>query len=385
MGIISQTLYDWLGRRIGGDGPADAIALQATTAATHMVAFKIAVGYVSAAISKADFRVYRNGKLSIGDEWSYLWTVAPNANETANKLISDAVMDMFASGSAIVVPQGGRLYRAEPAKPSKPVPLGSDVYTNLRVRNANLPGPFGSSDLFVFEMGDPDIHGLVQSMGAQYAQLVAAASDSFVFDAGRRYKMRIETAQGGSEEERRKYEEWAGKNLRAFFDGRNAVLPEFKGRELVEFDKSTAAKRTSADFVALRKDCFEAVATVMKMPVSMLYGNVNNFGQVHQSFLSYAVAPVASMMEHELTAKVFGFDGWRRGDRFSIDLSHVKHVDLLDAAQDAEKLISSSLMSPDQVMAFLGLDPLGEEWSKRHYMTRNYSPAGEGFAEGGEN
>ncbi|AJC11716.1 hypothetical protein JI75_02555 [Berryella intestinalis] len=384
MGIV-RTLYDWLGNRLDDGETGDIIAIQATAAATHMVAFKVAVGYVSAAISKADFRVYRDGRLSEGDEWSYLWTVAPNDNETANKLVSDLVWDMYSKGRGLVVPRGGRLYRAEPDPPTRQNPLGADEYASLRVGSASIPGPVSASDLFVFDLGDPDVRGLVESMGSQYARLVSAASDSFVSDASRRYKMKIETAQGGTEEERRKYEEWAEKNLRAFFEGKNAVLPEFKGRELVEFDKATATRRTSDDFVRLRKDCFEAVANAMKMPTSMLYGNVNNFGQVHQSFLTFAVAPVASMMEHELTAKVFGFDGWRRGDRFSIDLSHVKHVDLLDAAQDAEKLVSSSLMSPDQVMTFLGLDPLNEEWSRRHYMTRNYSLAGEANSEGGEN
>ena len=55
-----------------------------------------------------------------------------------------------------------------------------------------------------------------------------------------------------------------------------------------------------------------------------------------------------------------------------MDTSGVNHVDIFDMAGNIDKLISSAFMSIDEVRDRADLDQLGEEWSRRHVLTKNY-------------
>ena len=61
-----------------------------------------------------------------------------------------------------------------------------------------------------------------------------------------------------------------------------------------------------------------------------------------------------------------------------------KRTYIFDAAADADKLVASSLLSPNDTLRFLGLDGIDDAWADDHYITKNYSPVGDRIARGGE-
>lgn len=382
MGIISRSLYDWLGRRL--DGPSvEGFYQDAQQAAMTKAALQVAVSYVSAAIGKSEFKVYKGGKL-VDKEWnSYLWTLSPNQNKNSSPFIADLLWNTFWNGRGIVVPWKSSIYLADTVVPERH-PFQQDIYTGLVVDGTPVPQQsFKASNLYIFELGNPNVGDLVRSIQGQYGSMLAAAIDVYKERNGKKFKLKIESTKAGTPEETKEYQDFITNELSNFMKSSSAVLPEFNGRSLEPVYQS-ASSGLSADFINLRKDCFEAVASIMKMPTSMMYGNVNNFKEVFKSFMTFAVAPVAEMMENEITRKNEAFTGWRNGNYVKIDISNVKYTDLFDAAASADKLIASSLLSPDQVMVRLGLDPVGEPWSQKHYITKNYSLAGEQESGGGE-
>ncbi|MEG0375275.1 MAG: phage portal protein [Raoultibacter sp.] len=382
MGIISRSIHDWLGNRL--DVPVvEGIYRDTQQAVMTKAALQVAVSYISAAIGKSEFKVYKNGKL-VEKEWtSYLWTLSPNQNKNSSPFIADLLWNTFWHGRGIVVPWKSSIYLAETTSPERH-PFQQDIYTGLVVDGEQVPQPsFKASDLYIFELGNPNIGDLVRGIQGQYGSMLAASMDAYKERNGKKFKLKIDATKAGSPEEVKKYQDFISNDLSNFMKSSSAVLPEYSGRSLEPLYQSASAG-LSADFINLRKDCFEVVASIIKMPTSMMYGNVNNFKEVFKSFMTFTVAPVAEMMENEITRKNEAFAGWRNGSCVKIDLSNVKYTDLFDAAASADKLIASSLLSPDQVMVRLGLDPVGEPWSQKHYITKNYSLAGEQISEGGE-
>lgn len=382
MGIIARSVYDWLGRRISGP-ELKGVYDSASEAVIAKAALSIAVSYISAAIGKSEFKVYKGGKY-VEREWNgYLWTLSPNQNKNSSPFIADLLWDVHWHGRGIVVPWNNSIYLASPATPEKR-PFEQDVYTGLSVDGQEVPKrSFRSSELYIFELGSPDVGNLVRGMQSQYGAMLTAASSAYRDRNGKKFKLKLSSMKSGTTEEDAQYNDFVNNQLGSFMRSDSAVLPEPLGYDLEPIYQNAAAG-LSGDFINLRRDCFEATASAMRMPTSMLYGNVNNFKEVFKSFITFAVAPVAEMMENEITRKNEGYSGWRNGNRVKIDISNVKYTDLFDAANAADKLIASSLMTPDQVMARLGLDPAGESWSRKHYLTKNYSPAGEREDEGGE-
>lgn len=385
MGVIGRTVYDWLGHVLSSEGnttEVEAIYQSAAKVAMTDAAFRIAVNYISCAIGMSDFRVYKNGK-HIPKEWnSYLWTLSPNLNTNGSAFINDLIWRMYRNDRAIVIPWKSSIYLADNGTPEIHA-FDQDIYRNLSVRGQSCPqNEWKASDLYVFELGNPDVSLLVRQMAEQYGALLQTASTAYRDKNAKKYKLKLDTTKVGDQEEVAAHQSYVDNNLKPFLNADSGVLPEYKNSSLEPLYQNSgqstmSGSGLSADFINLRKDCFEAVATAMKMPTSMLYGNVNNFKEVTKSFLTFTVKPVVRMMECEITRKNEAFGGWRYDNEMRIDISNIKYNDLFDAAASADKLIASSLLSPDGVLRYLGLDPIGEAWSEKHYMTKNYSPAGE--------
>lgn len=385
MGFM-RTVYDWLGNRLDGDG-ANLAAVLADVQKVAMTdaAFGTCVSYVASAMSKAEVHVYRAGKRAEGTWDGYVWGMSPNSNQSRSEFMSELVWRMHRRGRAVVVPHGGELHLCDGSpRPTFGGAFAEGLYDGLSANGHSIPGRFRESDVFSFSLGSPDVRSLVESMSDSYGRMLASAERVFRERGGRKYKLRISSTNANRAGTGDEFEEYVNGQLRKFVDSDSAVLPEFTGYDLQPLYANANVTGLASDFTALRRDCFEAVATAMKMPTSMLYGNVNNFKEVFRSFMTFAVAPCASAIEQEASRKLFGYDGWRRGDRISIDLSRVKHTDVLDAASGADKLIAASLLTPDETLCLFGLDPTGEAWANKHYITKNYSPVGEETAGGGE-
>ena len=167
-----------------------------------------------------------------------------------------------------------------------------------------------------------------------------------------------------------------------FIKNDNAVYPQFEGYNLEEFGTNIQTK-DSSDVVALRKDVFDTVASALKIPTAMMYGNMNNVKEVVNQFLTFAVDPVTDMIEEELTRKTNTYETWKRGNYIEIDTTCINHIDILDVAEKVDKLISSGTCNIDEVRSKVGMNPLNTEFSQTHWITKNYSTS-EDALKGGE-
>ena len=53
----------------------------------------------------------------------------------------------------------------------------------------------------------------------------------------------------------------------------------------------------------MRKETFEVVAQALKIPLTMMYGNITNMNEIVKVFLSICIDPLADMISEELTRK----------------------------------------------------------------------------------
>ena len=79
------------------------------------------------------------------------------------------------------------------------------------------------------------------------------------------------------------------------------------------------------------------------------------------------------MITEEITRKSCpGYDYWSKGNYVKVDTSTINHIDILDVAEKVDKLISSGTCCIDETREILGLDPLNTEFSRQHFITKNY-------------
>lgn len=368
-----MALLDFLNRKLGtANYEALGIDLSEKTIFKEM-AFYIAVSYYAGTISNCEFKTYENGKETKGELY-YMLNLSPNPNQNAAQFKKNLVESYFYNTETLLVPftNKWRVYVADGfSKEEKP--LGEDVFSNISVKSETVPRTFKASEVFYFEQEDRDVRLLVNQLNNEYGSLMSAALDAYKRGNSAKYKLALENVEAGDPKFAEQFRTVIKAQLENFLNADKAVYPQFRGHSLEKME--TGGATSSADVVAIRKEIFETVAQAFKMPLSMMYGNITNVNDIVKSFLTFGVDPVAKMLETEITRKMYPFQDWKNGNYVKVDTSNVNHASILEVADKVDKAIGSGFANIDDMREQVGWEPLNTDFSKAHFMTKNYAPA----------
>lgn len=374
------TLYDYLGKKVD---KAQIQAIYDNAEAEYSfkkLALYIAISYIANAITKCEFKHYKEKK-EVKDEVYYALNVSPNINENSSQLWNKVINYLFEKGEALVVSVNGELFCADSFAVDEK-PIKGNVFSGVTVGTFQFNKRFHAKDVFYFKLDLQNVTKLFDETYEKYGKMLAYALNSYSRSNQKKYKLILKNIKAGDPVFKRDFEEVVKKQLENFIKNDNAVYPQFEGYNLEEFGTNIQTK-DSSDVVALRKDVFETVASALKIPTAMMYGNMNNVTEVVNQFLTFAVDPVADMIEEELTRKTNTFETWSKGNYIEIDTTCINHIDILNVAEKVDKLISSGTCNIDEVRSKVGMNPLDTEFSKTHWITKNYSTSEEAL-KGGE-
>lgn len=351
-----------------------AMAATAASAAHKQMALYIAAGYLSAALSKCEWRTYENGE-RVEDELYYALNVSPNPNQNAPAMAAKIVEQCIYNGHALMFqpnPSKNSFYVADSFTVEEH-PFGEDSFTGIRVGNETLDHHVPASKACRFRIDNEfEVHRLVNSMYADMGTVLGMAMESYRQASGDKYILERDFGERGDRSAQSADQEEANDRLMRFLKGTNGVIPMYRGQRLVRLQPKTTGAGTASDIIALRKDVFEVTAQALKIPLSMMYGNMTNAKDVVTQFVTFGVDHWARMISVEATRKFFSYAQWRKGCRIDVDTSKISHLDMFEVADKAERLISSGACSIDEVRIPMGLDVIDDEFSTAHWMTKNY-------------
>lgn len=379
---VKTTILDFLGRRLS---PQDyrivGVSLSDQQAVLNL-AIQIAVGYIAGTLSQCEIKTYEAGK-EVHGELYYRLNVSPNPNQNSSQLITKLVETMYYEGEALMVKEGPHLYVADGFSTDER-PRRENVFTSVSIEKESVSRDYKASDAFLFSMSDRNVRQLVQLMFGDYGKVLAAAMDKFVSSNSDKFKLKIENIAAGDKDFQKTFEEQVSAQLKSFMESSKAVYPEFRGYNLERLDSGTSS--TSSDVISMRKEVFETVAQAFKIPMSMMYGNITNMAEIVKVYLSICIDPLAQMISDELTRKTTDYESWLRGDKVVVDTSRILHVDILEVADEVEKLIGSGAFTINDVLKRCGYDTISDEFADAHYLTKNIASVDEAASplEGGE-
>lgn len=366
-------LFNFLEKKI------DSADISAVTLETlERMAFKelalhIAVSYIANTLSKCEFKVYDKGKEDSKGLLYYLLNVSPNPNQNSSQFINQLVENYFYDGEALVILHKDHLYCADGFTVDESNPFKEYIYSGITINGHQLPKKFKASEVFHFKLDNQDVKKLVDALYSQYGDILALALQTFKSTNGRKYKLLLENYKAGDPGFAQMFENVIKKQLKTFIENDNAVYPQFKGTDLQEF---AATNRTdTTDIIAMRKEVFDTTAQAFKIPLTMMYGNITNMGEIVKVYLSFCIDPLADMIGEELTRKKFTFAEWQNGSHVEVDTSCINYVDILEVADKADKAIASGLASIDDLRPRVRLPKLDTEFSRAHFITKNYELA----------
>lgn len=380
---IKTTILDFLGRKLSPQ-ECEVVGIPVSEQQQLLnLALQIAISYIANTISQCEIKTYEGGK-EVHDELYYLLNVNPNPNQSSSQFMTDLMERYFYDGEALVVKYGKSLYVADgfsqEDNPTKP-----NWFTSISIEGQGIARRYAAGDAFYFRLSNSNITQLVQLMYGEYGKAMGAAVDKFISSNSEKYKLELGNMAAGDEGFQKQFDEYIAKQLKAFIESNKSVYPQFQGTNLEKFENGSAA--SSSDIISMRKEIFEVVGQAFKIPMSMMYGNITNMGEIVKVYLSMCIDPLAQMLGEELTRKTTDYEKWKRGDRVVVDTSKILHVDILDIADSIDKLIASGAFTINQVLDRCGYDSISAEFADAHYLTKNYAPVSDVAdpLEGGEN
>lgn len=338
------------------------------------MAFYIATSYIANTISKCEFKVYENKK-EVKNELYYRLNVKSNPNDTASRLKNKLVNSIYYSGESLIFENQKNLFVADSFDTIKS-PLKGDTYTQISLDDETKTFTKKSNDVYYFNLENesfsPKVRGLINSMYDDYKDLLSYAIQAYKSTNSEKWILEVASVESGNKDFKKRYEEQVQNQLEKFINNPKSVFPQFNGYNLKNVLKSDKTA-SSEDIRAIKKDIMETVAEAFKMPVSMLYGNMTNVKEIISHYLTFTIDPIAKMISEELTAKSFTYDEWENGCYIKVDTSNINHLDIFEIAADVEKTISTGLYCIDEVRDKLGEPMLDNEFSKKHFITKNYA------------
>jgi HK97 family phage portal protein len=335
------------------------------------LAIRQAVSIITNIISKCEFKVYYNGKQDEKSEEYYAWNIAPNENQNGAELKAKIVEEMLLGNHALVFQAGKGRFCADSFSIEEDgiKPL---VFTNVTVNSGSMQKNYKRKDVLYFKLNNAELTNLIDSVYNSYGEVLSYAINNYKQRSGSKWKLKISAAAQAKASFKETYAGITQKSLKAFFEAKNAVYPEFDGYELIQYPV-TAEDTKTADITALRKDVFDMVASVYKLPLSVMNGTAVSDADMKQ-LQSQCIEPIAKAISTELTKQMFTFEQWKKGYYFEVDITNIEHLDIAELAGAAEKLIGSGVMNIDEVRTrILGLNALNTEQSTKYWITKNFA------------
>ena len=335
------------------------------------LAIKQAVSIITNIISKCEFKVYYNGKQDEKSEEYYAWNIAPNENQNGAELKAKIVEEMLLGNHALVFQAGKGRFCADSFSIEEDgiKPL---VFTNVTVNSGSMQKNYKRKDVLYFKLNNAELTNLIDNVYNSYGEVLSYAINNYKQRSGSKWKLKISAAAQAKASFKETYAGITQKSLKAFFEAKNAVYPEFDGYELIQYPV-TAEDTKTADITALRKDVFDMVASVYKLPLSVMNGTAVSDADMKQ-LQTQCIEPIAKAISTELTKQMFTFEQWKKGYYFEVDITNIEHLDIAELAGAAEKLIGSGVMNIDEVRTrILRLNALNTEQSTKYWITKNFA------------
>lgn len=333
------------------------------------LAIQTAITLIANAIAKCEIKVYEKNR-EVKNKTYYTLNVSPNKNENSSQLWHKAIEKMVYDNESIIVEVGDGLYCADSYSVEE-YPIIGNLYKGVAIGNLQLNKTFKSEGVFRLQLNNAHIKKLIDGLYEQYGQLMSYAAKNYKKSNGTKYKLVLDQVKASDEKFQETYREVVQKQLKDFVENENAVYLQYKGYDLQ--DVSPTTNKDSSDFRNLRKEMFEIVAQAFQIPVSLMLGNITNMNEIVKIFLTFCIDPIADMISEEITRKISGdYDNWAKGNYVKVDTSTINHIDILDVAEKADKLIASGTCCIDEVREIIGFDKLGTKFSQQHFITKNY-------------
>ena len=364
----------------------DVIGVNLTRLQQAALAKHKAIGMIAKAIAIAQSEiVVTDGHQRVTDDVYYRLNVRPNDNQTGTDFWYRVVAKLLEDGDALIVrvPESGKYYLATSYTTDNYVMFGK-TYRNVTITDGVDQMTFArtiyADDALHLKYSSDKIRLYTDNALRSLNEVLNAIATMEKVSRTPFFKYKVDATTTFATKDKN------GKIQKLMLDDVVARLEsQLKSKDLQVIKEPTGTSLeylgisstvTAAEINSIAAEIGHLAAQAYDIPENVFDGTISEKSDATNEFITYAVAPVAEVINDTLHAKLIGEDDFIRGERCFVWLAHFKHIDVIDAAANLDKLRGIGF-TLDELFEMVGYPALNTEFSTQRALTLNYSPEGE--------
>ena len=337
--------------------------------ASKRIALESVIGFIARVIMQSEFRVIDDNVRKKNDIY-YRLNVKPNKNQTSSSFWYKVIYQLIYDGECLVVKtRDNHLVIADDYE-HLTYAVREDVFQKVRIGDMYMSGNFKRSEVFYFKYGNEELSNLVDSLFADYGELIARMFEAQKMKGQLRATVNVDSTFLKTKEGQENLQSFIDRTYNAIKSKAQAIVPQQKGMEYVEHSKN-ASTGQSVDEINKATDSFlNQVCYAVGLSPSLLRGDVADIENTTRNAMKFCIDPIIKIINDELTMQLFNKTEYLEGDR--IQVKRISYRDMFDVAVAVDKLISSSVVNGNELRDELGLEHSNDEVHQRFIMTKNY-------------
>ena len=361
---------------------AEIIAVDMEKLNLSKLAIEKAIMMIAKAIAKSDILIQTESKEKNKKE--YRLNVQPNDHECGTVFWTEVVKQLLTEQEALIIPLNDKYYRATSWSHTNEVTLKrtyKDVMLSCGGENFTTSSTFQSDEVIHLRYDNARIRLYLQNVVGQFDKTMDSINAMMQLSSQPRFKLKLGTnalsfreKQADGTDKVMTKDQYVLKIKKLLTSDALEVLTEQENASVEQLQINTTVKAEELAKMALQIN--NEVANAFDIPEAVFNGNITEKSDATNEFITYAVSPVAEVINDTLTAYVVGEDDYcSKNEKVMVWLARFKHVDVVDSAVNLDKLRGIGFHL-DEIRGMVGYPLLNTEFSTERALTKNYGGEG---------
>lgn len=361
---------------------AEIIAVDMEKLNLSKLAIEKAIMMIAKAIAKSDILIQTESKEKRKKE--YRLNVQPNDNECGTVFWTEVVKQLLTEQEALIIPLSGKYYRATSWSHTNEVMMKrvyKDVMLSCGDENLTIFSTLQSDEVIHLRYDNARIRLYLQNVVGQFDKTMDSINAMMQLSSQPRFKLKLGTnalsfreKQADGTDKVMTRDQYVLKIKKLLTSDDLEVLTEQENASVEQMQINTTVKAEELAKMALQIN--NEVANAFDIPEAVFNGNITEKSDATNEFITYAVSPIAEVINDTLTAYVVGENDYcRKNEKVMVWLARFKHVDVVDSAVNLDKLRGIGFHL-DEIREMVGYPLLNTEFSTERALTKNYGGEG---------
>lgn len=361
---------------------AEIIAIDMEKLNLSKLAIEKAIMMIAKAIAKSDILIQTESKEKNKKE--YRLNVQPNDHECGTVFWTEVVKQLLTEQEALIIPLNDKYYRATSWSHTNEVMMKrvyKDVMLSCGGENLTIFSTFQSDEVIHLRYDNARIRLYLQNVVGQFDKTMDSINAMMQLSSQPRFKLKLGTnalsfreKQADGTDKVMTKDQYVLKIKKLLTSDALEVLTEQENASVEQLQINTTVKAEELAKMALQIN--NEVANAFDIPEAVFNGNITEKSDATNEFITYAVSPVAEVINDTLTAYVVGeSDYCSKNEKVMVWLARFKHVDVVDSAVNLDKLRGIGFHL-DEIREMVGYPLLNTEFSTERALTKNYGGEG---------